>query len=409
MNYKLKFARKEEINIDTNTHFKKSTANFRMNIKQVLFFLLLLSGKNLFAQINNQLLETNIAVNDSLQQKVLLSIQSNNFFKNNEYFGNISTGYTLMGSQLGTQLAYLPNPNVRIQAGAFFHKDFGNDTMLRIRPILSCKIQKNGYSVLFGTLEGTFAHRMIEPLYNYERYITDPIENGIQIKIDRQKIWSDTWMNWEVMQYVGSDYQEQFSVGHHTDFTIFKNTTSKITIPVQFLVSHKGGQIDIDTTSLKTIANAAIGFTYQYNSNDEHSFLKSFKTENYFTLFKDLSPTKALAFKQGSGIYLNVTFISKYDIAASAGYWNATDYLASRGGYLFQSEASVYGKKGFIDANRNLLFFRLLYARKVFNAINVNVRFEPYYDLDENTFEYNYAVYFTYKNDFTLFNFMKRK
>ncbi len=409
MNYKPKFAGRQKTILTSTKYPKKKLCHFCMNLKHVLFFLLLLPAKNFFAQINNQLLETNIAVEDSLQQKVLLNIQSNNFFKNNEYFGNISTGYTLMGSQLGTQLAYLPNPNVRIQAGAFFHKDFGNDTMLRVRPVLSCKIQKNGYSVLFGTLEGTFAHRMIEPLYNYERYITDPIENGIQIKIDRQKIWSDTWMNWEVMQYIGSTYQEQFSVGHHTDFTLFRNSASKITIPVQFLVSHKGGQIDIDTTSLKTIANAAIGFTYQYNSPHEQSFLKSFKTENYFTLFKDLSPTKTLAFKQGSGIYLNATFTSKYDISFSAGYWNANDYLASRGGYLFQSEASVYGKKGYIDANRNLLFFRLLYARKVFNAINVNVRFEPYYDLDDNTFEYNYAVYFTYKNDFTLFNFMKRK
>src|SRR5215216_4112646 len=102
-----------------------------MKLKYILVFILFISGKNIFAQMNNQLLENEIVVNDSLQQKVLLSIQSNNFFKNNEYFGNIIKGYTLMGSQLGAQVAYLPNGNVRLQAGAFIVKDFGNDTGLK--------------------------------------------------------------------------------------------------------------------------------------------------------------------------------------------------------------------------------------------------------------------------------------
>ncbi|MBK9300434.1 MAG: hypothetical protein IPN14_07445 [Bacteroidetes bacterium] len=113
-----------------------------MTTKHVLLFLIFLTSKTLWGQINNQLLETNIAVNDSLQQKVLLNVQSNNFFKNNEYFNLIATGYTLMGSQLATQLAYLPNPYVRIQAGVFMQKDFGNDTMLLARPLLTCKLQK---------------------------------------------------------------------------------------------------------------------------------------------------------------------------------------------------------------------------------------------------------------------------
>lgn len=380
-----------------------------MSKQKIFFFLFLLVNVNLFAQINNQLLENNISITDSTTQRVLLGVQSNNFFKNNEYFGKISTGYTLMGSQLGTQLAYQPNSNVRIQAGVFFQKDFGNDTAMIIRPMLSCKIQKNGYSVIFGNLEGNFSHRMVEPLYNYERYMCNPLESGLQIKIDKQKIWSDTWINWEVMQYAGSNYQEQFSVGHHTDFTLFKTDQSKLTIPLQFLVSHKGGQIDVDSTPLKTLANAAIGFSYRYQSDDEHHFIQSLSTENYFVVFKDLSPLKRLAYQQGNGAYFNASLTSKYDISFSVGYWNATNYLASRGGYLFQSEASVYGTPGYLQPNRNLLFFRLWYAHQVFKAINVNVRFEPFYDLSASTLEYNYSVYFTYKGDFTLFNFAKGK
>jgi hypothetical protein len=380
-----------------------------MTRKIVLCFILLLTAKDHFAQINNELLEPHITVADSLQQKVMLSVQSNNFFKNNEYFGDLITGYTLMGSQLGTQIAYQPNPNVRIQAGTFIRKDFGNDTGTKVSPVLSCKIQKNGYSILFGTLEGTFAHRMIEPLYNYERYIMQPLEHGLQIKVDRSKIWSDTWINWEVMQYLGSDYQEEFSVGHHSDITLFKNEHSSWTLPLQFLISHKGGQIDIDTTPLRSNMNAAIGFIWQYQAGAKENFIKTIRTENYLTLFKELPPASLSAYKQGSGIYLNATVVSKFDIGASLGYWNGHNYIAGRGGYLFQSVSSPFGKKGYVEPNRSLLFFRFLYSHKVFDAVNVDVRFEPYYDLGNSLFEYNYSVYFSYRSDFTLFNFAKKK
>ncbi len=380
-----------------------------MNKRYILLFLAYGFPCLVFAQINNRLLENHIFVADTLRQQLMLSVQSNNFFKNNEYFGNIIKGYTLMGSQMGTQLAYQPNENVRIQTGVFLQKDFGNDTGLKVRPILSCKIQQNGYSVLFGNLEGNFSHRMIEPVYNYERFITEPLESGLQIKIDRAKIWSDTWINWEVMQYLGSNYQEQFSVGHHSDITLLQKGASTLSLPIQFLVAHRGGQIDIDTTPLKSTANAVIGFTWQLTSPEKESFIQSFKTENYLVAFKALPPTAQSIYKGGYALYLNATAISRFDIAASVGFWHGNHYASPRGGFLFQSEASPYGKKGYVEPVRRLLFFRLQYAHKVFDAVNVDVRFEPYYDLGNALFEYNYAVYFTYHNDFTLFNFAKRK
>jgi hypothetical protein len=39
----------------------------------------------------------------------------------------------------------------------------------------------------------------------------------------------------------------------------------------------------------------------------------------------------------------------------------------------------------------------------------VDIRFEPYYDLGNQLFEYSYSIYLTYKKDFSLINLMKRK
>lgn len=373
-----------------------------------LFFIYLFVISYLgFAQIDNRSLENTILLHDSTENHILLNIQSNNFFKNNEYFGKISTGYTLMGSQFGAQIAYLPNPYVRIQVGAFLQKDFGNDTAFIVRPIGTLKLQKNGYSFLFGNIEGNVAHRLIEPLFNFERIISNPLESGLQFKIDRNKIWSDTWLNWEVMEYLGSNYQEQFSVGHHSNVHLYKNKTQRFDLSIQALVSHKGGQIDMDSTPLKTIANSAFGFIYCYQFQE--GFLKQIQTENYITTYFDLSPYKTSTFNQGYGYFLNFATTTKYDITASLGYWKGTHFLSSRGGYLYQSEASKYGVWGYVEKERSLLFFRLLYSHKLFDAIQANVRFEPYYDFNQHIFEYSYAVYLGYKNDFSIFNFSKKK
>lgn len=366
---------------------------------KLVLVLIFCSPFDLFSQINNQLLEQNIEINDSLEHQVLLSIGSQNILKNNEYFHDISTGYTLFGSHLNAQLAYLPSKNIRIQGGVFLHKDFGNNTLTQVSPLITLKYQKNGFSFLIGNLEGNLSHGIIEPMFNYERYFSNFLENGIQIKFDKKRIWSDTWLNWEVMQYLNSDYQEQFTVGNSTQWKVYQSNQLEFMIPFQGIITHKGGQIDIDTTSLKSLTNVASGFVVNYK---REGFINEIKTENYFLLYQDLSPTKVQAFNGGHALYLNASFKSKYNITASLGYWAGTNFLASRGGYLFQSESSIFGKKGYVESSRNLAFLRVLYQKELIPNFYVDVRMEPYIDLNNKFLEYAYSLFVTYKKDFSL-------
>ena len=359
-----------------------------------------------FAQINNELLEQNWSITDSTEEQVMVAVESRNFFKNNEYFGDLITGYTFMGTQLSTQLAYQASQHIRLQGGVYMLSDFGNNTLRKVSPILTLKMQKNGYSVLFGALEGNVSHRLIEPLLNYERYITHNIENGLQVKVDRKRIWSDTWLNWEVMQYLNSNYQEQFSVGHSSLIHCLDNATFKLDLPIQALVTHRGGQIDTINTPLETVANLAIGVSASVEIN---SFIKRVKTQNYYTIYKDLSPTKLINYNNGNGLFLNMEAITRNGFAASVGYWQGYQYVASRGGYLYQSIASEYGKRNVVQSNRQLLLFRLLYQMPILKGLSADVRFEPYYDIGNSLFEYSYAVYLSYKKDFGIVNLTKRK
>ncbi len=172
--------------------FKKQTIqeNSPMKFKQFLLFLLCSNIHLTFAQINNEGLEQSIQIIDSNESKVMLAVETQNFFKNNEYFHDISTGYTLMGTQWKTSIAYQISPYIRIQGGVFLQQDFGHKPFKLVQPIFSLKASKNGYSLLFGSLESNLSHRLLDPILSYERNILSPIENGIQLKVDRKNIWS---------------------------------------------------------------------------------------------------------------------------------------------------------------------------------------------------------------------------
>lgn len=351
------------------------------------------------AQINNDLLKQDIVIKDSLEDHVLFSVANQNFLKNNEYYHDITTGYTLFGSMLSTQVAYLPSPNLRLQAGVFFRKDFGNASLYSVEPLLTLKYQKNGYAVLIGNLEGNVSHRLIEPVFNYERFITNYNENGIQVKINKKKIWSDTWINWEVMEYNKSNYQEEFAAGNSTLLHLVDDGKNRFTIPLQGIITHIGGQVDIDTNAVRSKANLAIGFEYSRKLN---GFWKEISTKNYYTIYKELAPSKLVAISEGRGLYLNTEIKTKYNLNASVSYWNGLNFLAPRGGDLFQSISSYYSQVNVLERNRKLLFVRLLYQKTVFENFIVDVRFEPYIDLINKFFEHSYSIYLTYKKDFGL-------
>lgn len=379
--------------------------------KIILFLILFISNCFIgLSQINNELLENDISFNDSITPALSLSIYENSYFKNNEYFEDITTGYTLFGTQLQTALNYTPNKYIRLSGGLYLRKDFGQDKLHKVAPIFTMQLQKNGYRVIMGNLESNISHRLIEPIYNYERLILNHLENGLQIKTNKEKYWSDTWINWEVQEYLGSNFQEQFSAGHSSELLLLKSKKGlQIKLPLQGLVTHQGGQIDIDTTALKTLINVASGFVIEKKVQSNQSFFTSFFMQNYFMLYKDLSPSKQQVFDDGSAYFINVGCKTKYDISVSAAYWSAQNYIASRGGELFQCAATKYGKQGYTEPKRDLIFLRVLYQHKVFDVLDVDIRFEPYYHLKNQLLSYSYSVYFTYKNDFRLLKLTNSK
>ena len=178
-------------------------------LKTLITALLLTAASNSYAQLDNATLKFDLKMKDQDSNALFFSLNSLNYLRNTEYFGPIEAGKTLFGYHLNPRISYFPNSNLRLDFGGFFRKDFGNDKFNTISPVFSIKYSKKGYSAFFGNYEANMNHRLVEPLFNIEYAITKPLENGFQFKIDKKRIFSDTWVDWQKMIYTGSPFKEE--------------------------------------------------------------------------------------------------------------------------------------------------------------------------------------------------------
>src|SRR5690606_6465707 len=115
-----------------------------------------------------------------------------------------------------------------------------------------------------GAIEPHLSHRYIEPLLDYDKSITDPVDYGTQLKFDRPAHTTDVWISWKNMIYMPSSEQEEILGGVSTSLHLLKKDRHSLSMPLQVLGWHRGGQID--TTSLPAVTNMnfAAGLEYRW-------------------------------------------------------------------------------------------------------------------------------------------------
>jgi hypothetical protein len=384
---------------------------------------LMICSSILFSQIDNRALYNDVKVGEKDSSKFYVAFTNRNILIDNEYFLNIATGYTLFCSEVNTNVGYNINKYARVEGGVFLRKDYGNPNYLSIvAPTVSFKLHKNGYSFIFGNLEGCLSHQLIQPVFNYERIVTNPLENGAQFKIDKKKVWLDLWIDWEQQEYQNVNYKEHIGSGLSSKFELFNhNDVFKIILPVQAFVFHHGGQIDTNQTPLLTLMNYATGLTFDWDLSKKGKFITNIRSDNYIVGFTNGSTQHNVfpyytsfnsstynnlnyfptSINNGNGTYLNLTVTSKYNVSLMASYWQGHNFVAGHGGDLYQSVSSIAGYN-YMETNRSLVFLRALYMKELFPNLYLDIRFEPYYDLNLTRLEYCYSAFVTYRKTFAI-------
>ncbi|MEJ0055631.1 MAG: hypothetical protein WDN75_08260 [Bacteroidota bacterium] len=172
---------------------------------------------------------------------------------------------------------------------------------------------------------------MIEPLYDFERVLNNRLETGVQFQINRDDFFLDTWIDWEYMQYWRDTKQEQLVAGLSTQKRILKIGRGSLSVPLQLLTRHQGGQLDIAGLAIQTLFNTAVGLNYTQPTN---GLIRQVTVNGYYLYDNDITNSRQ-AYKDGNGYYVNGTLSTKFGLDLMASYWKGNEFMAFDGGKIY--------------------------------------------------------------------------
>ena len=339
-------------------------------------------------------------INAADSGKLELRFNSLSYFRNHEYFNQIWDGYTLFGNQFNPQLSFSPNARFRVEGGIWIDQTFGKEK-LQLQPTFSVKWKtanhKNTFQ--FGNIAGNINHGFVDAIYDYERLITHRNEYGVQWLHNSKNLSHDLFINWEKYIARGDSTQEEFTAGYSGKIHLLNKERWNIDVPLQGYLNHNGGQINLTTKNLTTFANAATGLSVK-KKNNSNAFVKETRAEVYYVTYTDLSPNPGQLYKNGDALMGNLLFKSKHHVDLMLTYWSGTDFYSSKGNPLYQNYSAI--GESYSQKQRDLLFVRLLWDKKLFDNFYAHFRLEPYYDMEASLFEYSYSLFLTYRQNFLL-------
>lgn len=337
------------------------------------------------AQIDNSSLETPIVYEaDSSDKK--LSFKGDLFFylKNNEYFNPHMDGFTLFGYWANPKISYRPHNKVFIDIGAFAARNFGNKSFDTLAPTLTVRIKEKNWNFLFGNIEANYQHKLLEPLYNFERGITKPTEQGFQAKYAKNETFLDTWIDWQKNTKPGKNSQEHIWAGLYYAHKRITQGAVSTHFPLQLNIFHYGGQNVPIKLPVRTIINAGLGNSLSIKLNASQKIV----LDNHLLLYAEEG-------LKGSGYMGNLRFQSNR-LQAIFTYWNGYKFEAPMGGDLYQSPSRKLGDTTYTNT-RELAILRIIYNIKITPQMDLSMRIEPFYDFRSKVIEHSEGLYLVYR------------
>lgn len=365
-------------------------------LKKLIFFILIVYVQKSFGQVDYPVFKYGTDIKEADSQKLSLNIYNLNYLYNTEFFGNIPLSGTLFGYEFMPELEYQVSPKFILKAGIYLQQEFGRPHYTTVAPTFTAKYQLKHASFIIGTLEGGPNHGFIEPIYDYKWLIKERLENGFQTKVNTKFYEHDLYLNWRKAIHPGDPYKEEFDVGYSAKLNPFESKKWKVSLPIQFIYSHKGGQYDSTHEPLTSLINFAPGVAITYKHDGK--WFKKIQFDNYYVNYRDISGQKRQPFNTGNAFLSHLWFDFK-DFGLDIRYWNGMGYIGPRGMVLFSSVSEKY--PGLVEKHRELIIMSFIYNKELAKNLTFNFRITPYKDLKEKMssgtgLEYYYEMYLKY-------------
>jgi hypothetical protein len=294
-----------------------------------------------------------------------LSIDNISFLHNIETNGDIFQGYTLPGLRINPRLVYQPIDIIRLEAGLSLLRYWGADKYpnyayqdisewkadgyqygFHVLPFFRAQIQPiPQVNIVLGHIYGGSTHGLIEPLYNPELNLTADPETGFQFLYNSRVAHFDTWVNWESFTFRNDTHNEVVTVGNSTCFHITNpQSFFYLGIPVQALVVHHGGEIDINTDETVTLINGGAGL--RFGLNIDHDLFKHAGLDILGAGYKAYFTDIPLFFDNGWAFYANLNFQIR-DFSLEMSVWRSGDFINLYGSPVFGNVSTAVKGRNF--------------------------------------------------------------
>ena len=280
-------------------------------------------------------------------ETLALDISLNTFFHDNEFQEQIVKGYTLPGTRLRPRLTYKPLDNVTLEAGAealiydgankypnYAYHDIADwrgsqyQEGFHVLPWIRMEGKIGPLTVTIGDLHRK--HDLATPMYNTETLLSADSEKGSQLRLATSRYDADVWIDWQSFIFDMDDHQEAFTVGmSHRLYLTPKTSPLTLSVPLQMLVQHRGGEIDLTDKGVQTYTNMAAGLSAEWQTASP--VVSAIKAEALMLYATDAGEKQAWPFKNGTAWWM----------AGQAEMWRCLSVEAG----LFTSHrfASLYG------------------------------------------------------------------
>ncbi|MDR3340449.1 MAG: hypothetical protein LBT25_10240 [Candidatus Symbiothrix sp.] len=363
-------------------------------VQLFLFFSFGLCGQN----TSRETLSTDdfiIKPND--EGSVRLSIDNTSFLKNNEFDGDILKGYTLPGFRFNPRLVYTPISFVRLEAGLTLLRYWGADkypqsvyqdipnwevdsyqNAFHLLPFFRAQIQPhNNLNIVLGNVFGGGNHGLINPLYNAELHYTADPELGAQIIYNSKIAHVDTWVDWKRFIFKDDAHNEAITVGISSCLHLLNPQQGfYMGIPVQALLAHHGGELDIIQDTILSVSNESAGLRFGFNFGE--SVVESLQLDvmglgsNLFFSDKDFFP-----FTKGWAFYADLKIKFKY-LQANMNFWRSGNFINILGNPIFGNLSAAIEGRTF---PRTMVFNPgLKYEQTFSNAYHLGIDAELFYN-----------------------------
>ena len=320
---------------------------------------------------------------------VSLHFYSNNFVRNNEYFGPYTAGITYLGSILQPEATWALGKDFSISAGWYFRLYFGQDGFEKSIPVIRIRYNvKPGMQVIMGQLDGRLSHGYIEPIFNTDNYFIKNPEYGVQFLVNKKRLHTDLYMDWERFLMPGETHQEIITGGLLASYACNKIDNNRgLSLHFQSVIHHFGGQVDNSDNPLQSRSNLAVGF--RYSVLPASKLLKKISLSSFYIQALELSQTNTIPFNSGFGVHSVITFENDW-IKLNSGWFHGEYFFAPLGDYLFLSISQF--NDWYVGEKKDLVTSKLLIGHQIMKGVDFGIRFESYYDLKQKRNDFSYGL-----------------